>query len=440
MSLDTRLLATLERLRPAPGPALLAVSGGVDSMVLLDLLARTRDAHRLPLIVAHVDHGIHPASAVPAALVAARAQALGLPLVQGQLGLGGGCSETTARRARYAWLRAERARLGARWIVTAHHADDQRETVLMRALRGSGPAGLAGMAPRQGALLRPLLGVSRRSLLGYAGARGLEWWEDPANADFAHLRSWLRAQVVPLLQTRLPDLGRRLGQTRRHAARHREAWQAALRHWPGLAVRRERGGGSLALDVVAGLPPALGLTLVEGLLRRVGAPVSPGRLQRALPVVLAGGSGARAPLGQGWNLERAFERLVVVPPVLAEPAGLQLTPPEGRADWGPWHLQWSLDVAPARQARDGATAWFIPGGFVIRGWRAGDRLAPLGGTGHRLAVRCFQDARVPRGERGQWPLIEGQGRLAWIPGVCRSRDLVPEPGAPALRIDVQPGR
>ncbi len=440
MSLEARLLTTLERLRPGPGAALLAVSGGVDSMVLLDLMARTRAVHRLPLIVAHVDHGIHPASAVPAALVAARAHALGLPLVQVRLGLGVGCGETAARRARYAWLRAERARLGARWIVTAHHADDQSETVLMRALRGSGPAGLAGMAPRRGALLRPLLGITRQSLRSYAGARGLEWWEDPANASVTHLRSWLRAEVVPMLRERLPDLDQRLGQTRRHAARHRDAWQAALRTWPGLAARWERGGGSLALDVIAGLPAALGQSLVEAMLRRVGAPVSPARLERGLPAVVAGPSGTRAPLGQGWLLERAFDRLVVAPPGVAEPAGLELALPEGRAAWGPWQLRWSQDVAPARQPRDGATAWFIPGGFAVRSWRAGDLLAPLGGTGHRLAVRCFQDARVPRGARGQWPLIEGQGRLAWIPGVCRSRDLVPEPGAPALRIDVEPSR
>ncbi len=438
MRLDDRLLATLERLCPAPDPAVLAVSGGADSMVLLDLMARTRDRHGLPLIVAHVDHGIHPESAVPAALVAARARALGLPLVQTRLELGAGGTETMARRARYAWLRAEVARLGARWIVTAHHADDQQETVLMRALRGSGPAGLAGMAPRRGAIIRPLLGVSRRSLLGYAGARGLEWWEDPANRNVAHLRSWLRTEVLPSLQERLPDLGQRLEQTRRHAARHRRAWQAALRLWPGLEVRLERGGASLAVDVVAGLPAPLRMSLLEALLRRVGAPASPGRLHRGLPAVLGGASGARVPLGGGWVLERAFDRLVVGPPRLPAPGGLELTLPEGRATWGPWQLEWRRDRAPGRQPRDGATAWFIPGSLAVRAWRAGDRMAPLGGTGHRLVVRCFQDARVPRGSRAAWPLIEGQGRLAWIPGVCRSRELLPEAGAPAVRIDVQP--
>lgn len=438
MNLEAWFLATLERLRPAPGPVLLAISGGVDSMVLLELMARTRAGHGRALLVAHVDHGIHPESTVPAALVASRARALGLPLVQTRLHLGPECSETAARRARYAWLRAERVRQGARWIVTAHHADDQRETVLMRALRGSGPAGLAGIAPARGGLLRPLLGASRRTLLGYASARGLDWWEDPANANPAHLRSWLRAQLLPPLRDRLPDLDRRLDQTRRHAARQRQAWRAALRHWPGLSVRMARGGASLAVDVLDGLPPSLRLTLVEALLRQLGAPVSPARLRRALPAVLAGPSGAQAPLGARWLLERAFERLAVIPPELPEPADLELASPEGEARWGPWHLQWTLDTAPHRQPRDGATAWFIPGELAVRAWRAGDRLAPLGGTGHRLAARCFQDARISQGDRRRWPLIEGQGRLAWIPGVCRSRELLPEAGAPALRIDVHP--
>src|SRR5690606_27597802 len=138
MGLPARFLAELGRLKLGEGPVLVAVSGGVDSMVLLELLAATRHRHPLAPVIAHVDHGIHPQSSHPAALVARRAAALDLPFISTSLALGPGVSETAARRTRHAWLRAEQEILGARWLLTAHHADDQRETVLMRALRGSG--------------------------------------------------------------------------------------------------------------------------------------------------------------------------------------------------------------------------------------------------------------------------------------------------------------
>ena len=141
---------SLDMLRLPPGRALVAVSGGPDSVALLDLLNRTRDHHRLELVVAHFDHGIHPESPRVADAVAAFARSLGLPHEVGRAALGPGAGETSARAARYAWLEATRVRLGAAVILTAHHANDQVETVLMRALAGSGPAGLAGMARSPG--------------------------------------------------------------------------------------------------------------------------------------------------------------------------------------------------------------------------------------------------------------------------------------------------
>ncbi|HWA41463.1 MAG TPA: tRNA lysidine(34) synthetase TilS, partial [Gemmatimonadales bacterium] len=108
----------------------------------------------------------------------------------------------------------------------------------------------------------------------------------------------------------------------------------------------------------------------------------------------------------------------------------------GEATWGGWRVSWRKEPAPETQARGGFTAWFLPDTLAVRPWRRGDRIAPLGGTGRRLAVRCFQDARVPAGRRVRWPLLDAAGKLVWIPGVCRSTDLLPPPGAEALRVDV----
>lgn len=439
MTLLRRFAEHLAALGADRGRALVAVSGGIDSVVLLDLLVRSRDRHALDLVAAHVDHGIHPESAAVARQVEELARAAGVPFVAGRLALGPGASETRARAERYRWLRAERKRLGARWIFMAHQADDQQETVLMRFLRGSGPVGLAGMRGRDRGLVRPLLHVSRRAILGYATARRLSWWADPANQDPRHLRSWLRSVVVPALVERLPDLPSRLSDVSRHARHDRQGWDAALRGWPGLHFEpgRDAVPASVSWDVLSALPATLGAALGEALVRAARGPASPSRVRRALRALDAADSGATADLGRGWRLELGFGRLRVLRPSRSRLAPVALTGPKGQAVWGAWRLRWTAGRAPARKPRDGLTAWFIPGALSVRPLRPGDRIAPLAGRGRRLAVRCFQDARVPRSERTTWPILEGEGALAWIPGVCRSGLRLPEPGARALRVDVE---
>ena len=192
------------------GIGLVAVSGGPDSLALLHLMVRCREAHGLRLVVAHADHGIHPDSARIAAAVGEAAGALGLPCEVGQLRLGPGAAEGAARTARYAWLFSTLDRLGAGVVLTAHHREDQVETVLMRFLSGSGPAGLAGMAEVRPRLVRPLLTAGRAELRRYLAELGVPAWDDPANVSAAHLRSWLRGSVIPLIGRQLPDLDRRI--------------------------------------------------------------------------------------------------------------------------------------------------------------------------------------------------------------------------------------
>jgi tRNA(Ile)-lysidine synthase len=434
-----RFAEHLEGLRLGSCRVLVAVSGGADSVALLDLLVQSREHHHFELIVAHVDHGIQPESALVAHEVEALAREYGLRFVSTRLDLGPKASETRARTARYAWLRASRHAAGARWILTAHHADDQRETVLMRALRGSGPAGLAGMSARERGIARPLLGFSRRTLRRYCRARQLRWWNDPANQDPRHLRSWIRGALLPDLAERMPDIGRKLGELRRHAARDRRAWDEAIWSWPGLDATAELGSVSVSWPVLLDLPATLAAALAASLVRAAGAAAGAARVRRALAALAFSQSGATADLNGGWRLELAFGRLRVVPP--SKPGAVTpqfLASAEGQTLWGPWRVRWSAEPAPEVQPRDGRTAWFIPAPLALRSWRPGDRLAPLGGTGHRLAVRCFQDARVPRSERISWPMVEGAGALAWIPGVCRADVLLPGAGAPALRVDVEP--
>ncbi len=425
------------RLGLPPGPVLVAVSGGPDSVALLDLIHGIAPPAGHPLVVAHVDHGIHPRSAEVAALVARHAARLGLPLESVSLALGSDCSETRARDARWRWLRDRRSALGAVAIVTAHHADDQVETVLARLLRGSGPAGLAGMAPRSGAVVRPLLGVPRAALAAWVERRGLESWDDPANADPRHLRSWLRHTALPALRAGLPDADAMLRRSGRQAAHARRAWDGALESIALLALREEQGVISVAAPPLAAYDSAFARELLMALGRRAGRPFGLARADRVLGLVRRGRSGRRIELGAGWVAWLSFGRLSLGRSAVEVPPVAVLEGREGAVGWGGWTLAWRPETAPATLDRSGFTTWVRPTPLRVAPPVPGERLRPLGGRGRRLLVRLLQDARVDRAERGGWPALRTDDEVIWLPGVCRSGALVPRPGEEALRIDAR---
>src|SRR2546429_1486 len=239
-----------------PGVALVAVSGGADSVALLDLLHTLTPELGLSLVVAHVDHGIRSDSGTVARAVGELAERYELPFEVGELSLGPDATETVARRARYAWLGEVQRRHGARYLVTAHHRDDQVETILLRLLKGSAPAGLAGIPARgRGGIVRPLLPFAKARLVAHVAELHLPMHDDPANRDPRHLRSWVRTVLLPLVAERLgaraSDDVLRAG---RAAARERRAWGGVLDHPPDLGLRGERGSAVFGEFRVAWTP------------------------------------------------------------------------------------------------------------------------------------------------------------------------------------------
>jgi len=176
-----------------------AVSGGVDSVVLLDMLSRV-NGHEI--IVAHFDHGIREDSADDAAFVGQLAQRYGYVFETAREELGKSASEELARTRRYAFLRNVAKKHHAR-IVTAHHADDAIETIAINLHRGTGWRGVAVL---DSDIVRPLLAMSKVSLLEYAKQRNLEWHQDSTNSSDAYLRNRLRGAVVSLDDMKKADL------------------------------------------------------------------------------------------------------------------------------------------------------------------------------------------------------------------------------------------
>jgi tRNA(Ile)-lysidine synthase len=243
MTLAERTRTELERLTKSPPKlelkrVLIAVSGGLDSVTLLHLLCDLMGETDLDVMVAHLDHGIRPESAEDATFVQDLCASLNLPCdlervnvpeIASKRGWG---LEEAARKVRYDFLTRAAKRSGSSAILTAHTRDDNAETVLMQLLRGTVRA--TGIPPRRDRIVRPLLGISRAELHAHALEFGLPWREDASNTDTRFTRNWIRHEVLPLLETRNPNVRGKLAE---HAELMRdedallEDWAARVPSW-----------------------------------------------------------------------------------------------------------------------------------------------------------------------------------------------------------------
>ena len=270
----TQADATAAAFNTPPGPGVVAVSGGADSVaLLLGLLGFGRG----PLTVAHFHHQLRPEADADAGFVRALAAAHALPFLLGTADVlaAGGNLEATARRLRYAWLHDAARDCGARWIATGHTANDNAETVLHHLARGTGLDGLRGIAPvaRLGdiELVRPLLQMTRAEVLAYLAALGQPFVTDATNFDSTRTRARVRAELLPLLESLNPRAVAALGRLARQA----EEVAACLRDLAADVLRRHerpRAGPVVVLDAgVSGPPPVLH-ALLQLLWEREGWP------------------------------------------------------------------------------------------------------------------------------------------------------------------------
>lgn len=178
---------------PKPGKYVIAVSGGVDSMVLLDVLSRESN---LQLVVAHLDHGIRVDSHADKELVRLFTNKLGLDFESKLLNLGSEASEDTARKARYDFLYDIQKKYQADGIITAHHQDDLIETAILNMLRGTGRKGLSSLSDNPD-IIRPLLNTSKQAIIDYAEKHNIKWHEDSTNQEDKYLRNYVRLKIIP---------------------------------------------------------------------------------------------------------------------------------------------------------------------------------------------------------------------------------------------------
>ncbi len=428
----SRLAAALAALDPS-GDATgycVALSGGLDSSVLLHAIGelRRRDS-RIRLRAAHVDHGLQPASGAWADACRRQCADLDVPLTVVPLGLAaqpGASVEAQAREARYAAL-AQLLGPGE-WLLTAHHRDDQLETVLIQLLRGAGVAGLAAM-PRLARLgrgwhARPLLDVDRAAIEAYAKAQGLSWIRDPMNESARFDRGWLRAEVLPAIRARWPAAAATVARSAAHLAEAQVLlWQLAAADAEGIVQ-----GARMEIAGLQRLARERQVNLLRWWLHARGlGPPSTARLESALRELLTARIDAapliRWPAGE---LRRYRGRLYAMPPL---PPARALPDADATAmtDLGPGLGRFGLSAGT-----QGGLRLPLPSAPVLRHRCGGEGLRPHPARPRKRLKDLCREAGIVPWMRTRLPLVFVGGRLAAVADVWIDADFAAQPGEAAL--------
>ena len=415
------------------GPLVLAVSGGPDSLGLLLAAASVRG--RAELVVAHFSHGLRPSADPRAARLVKRvAASLGIAVEHGEARTGP--SEEDAREGRYAFLAGVAAAHGAAAVLTAHTQDDQAETLLLRLTRGTGLRGAGAMrelsARRAGrarlTLLRPLLGVARAEMAAVCEEAGIEPVRDGSNRALRYARNRVRSRVMGELAHLNPNAAGALARFADSA----QADDAFLRELAAEAVRgheaREDGRVAWGRRALAELPEPLLARVFGSAWEHVageGAALSAAKLAAAARLLRNPGGGELA-LGHGTRLVVEQESCTLgVVPASREPLAAAALAVPGVTHAGAWVATVSTgarrELDPAALTGKGWAAALDAdaAGAVLhlRGRARGDRFQPLGMDRPVRLQDVLVNAKVPRGERDDLPLVVGERGIAWVPGV-----------------------
>ena len=438
---ERRLLAKVERtieryglLRPGD-KVLIAYSGGVDSTALLEVLLRLQERHSLRLSLAHFNHLLRRTAADDEEFAAEQARRHGLPLYLGREDIRAYADEKglnleeAARERRYEFLKMQAARSGANRIATGHTMTDQAETVILRLLRGTGPAGLAGIAPSiDGLVIRPLLEVERDELEGYLRGRDVVWREDESNRDPRFLRNRVRLDLIPELKKDFePAIVRRLSRLA-DICREEEEF---LRN-----LEAKESGGKPAAGVEAifldacelgRLPVAAGRRLVREFLRRLRGDLrrisfsdieAIRRLRENKEISLPGGPLLRR---EGGRILAAAKRKPATAPgylytwegrdeLAIREAGLSF-----RAELTEMPALSTVAHDDERWAHLDADLVKFP--LVVRSRKDGDRYRPLGAPGGKKLKEIMRARGVPGPDRERRPVFLSGGKIIWVLGL-----------------------
>lgn len=417
---------------------IVAVSGGADSVALLDILSKMPD-FPLSLVVAHLNHSLRGAeSDADEQFVRNLAKQYQLPFattradVRSQAESRQQSLEEAGREARYRFFEQLRRQHKAAAVAVAHHTEDQAETFLIRLLRGSGTSGLGCMPYRNNRhIIRPLLDLSRSELHRYLAAQKQGWREDRSNLDQSFLRNRIRHELLPLLEEYAPAVTHRLAATARLLRLDDELLVKQLDELLPMLIKQQHDGLFIAEDPCCRHTEGLRLRLYRHVVETVARSLQGFGLdhfQQIDRLLLAGRTGALLPLPKGLLAVKTADGLLISHNSrlsTQKPLMLQLPGP-GRYDLGNGILLLVERLSsPPESYRQGADSALVdldaaPFPWLVRPWHSTDRLILHGGLGSRAVGRILIDQKIPRHLRPGVPLLLQGEQSLWLVGVKRS--------------------
>ena len=414
-------------------------------MVLMYAVAQacgpTRAARRSAAVrVVTFDHGTGDAASAAVALVTREATQLGLNVCVGRDSLPA-ANEAAWRAAR--WRFFQEAAAGNR-IATAHTRDDQLETIVMRAMRGSGARGLAGLAANSSRAVRPFLELSRASIRAYGNARRVPFVEDPSNTSRAYLRNRVRLDLLPAIYRVRPRFAAEMLALSERAAALRAEVDALAQRFVSEHV--DDGTIRVARELLATYDSATLCVLWPAIAARASVTLDRRGTLRLAQFTTSGAPGARIQLSGGVEVFRHRDSFVLRPSLPPQRAGAVAL--SGAVQFGGWRFrpveadEHSGESAFGETPEEGPRVqrqdpWIadLPAdrSLMIRAWRPADRMRPQEGGAARRVKRFFGDAQIPGPSRAGWPVVLADDEIVWIPGVRRSRAASERSGRPVVR-------
>ncbi|MBW6514864.1 MAG: tRNA lysidine(34) synthetase TilS [Candidatus Syntrophosphaera sp.] len=430
-----------KKLFPAGAKLLICCSGGADSVALLYLFSRLRSLMHVTLLAVHVDHQLRGAeSEADAELVKEHCQQLNVPVIVRKVRLESGTDlENQARKKRFEVFQQILELYRFDFIVTGHHNNDQTETMLMNLFRGAGLNGMAGIKPRSGNILHPLLCFNKSELIDLLQHEKISWREDASNQDLSFRRNWVRHTLIPLLAKEVnPAVGEKIG------------LQAQIFEEAELMVRQK----------------------VKPLLRKAALEQSPERVVLSLPVLrrygrleqyyvlrealvsiagterdfflhnfeelrgLMDSAGSKyILLNNGVTARKQYDELIIAEsqPPREVPEPYSVEEDRSRAVYGEFRFSFKiLKVLPAQRHEDRFNVYLdadkISFPFKIRSRSPGDRFMPLGMTQQQKLKDFFINSKVPKFERDHVPIFDDGAKIFWIAGHRPDARAAIEPG------------
>ncbi len=422
------------------------LSGGPDSAALAHVLQNLAIEGDFWIAAAHLDHGLRPESHLDAACAEGLAKRLGIPIRMkkedvGRLAKFQGVSiEEAGRWARYAFFEEVRASLGAAVIATAHHADDQVETFLLRIFRGSSVQGLGGIPPVRQRIIRPLARLTREEILDYVKRHDIEYRVDETNLDVRTDRNFIRNRLIPVILERFPGFRSTVGRTVELIRQEEELLDDLSAQLATQSISRE--GDEVILDIAAlrDAPPALASRVVLSALYELSGPETRwGRIhiQAALKLIRNANPSARACMPDHILLLREYDKLRIVRTAqgdVSNPIDISLSGPGTVeiVEAGMTLVFGLIDLdSPSAPPEEPTVEWFdadrVTFPLRIRGPLPGDRIRPWGMQGSRKIKEILIDAKIPARSRKTFPLVLSGDEILLVPGIRRSRAAAIEP-------------